>query len=280
MHQSSVALATPERNKQLYSELHDQILQKRFHAESPIRRHAHHRQYNIFTELIPPGATVLDAGCGEGVLSVLLANHGCRVTAFDISRPNVEAAKNYVKASNVTDRVEVLIGDTERIPVPDRSFDYVVSSHVLEHVPDFVQGAKELSRIARKQVIIAIPTCISIGAWSLLAHDRYWQVSRRSLYAVPLGFLRVCRALFMGEEGVNEGYGGRKDLIHIWRFPWKGKELIERGNLRVLRYGCSAVIFPYLSCLLPLTRLLEKFAWSPVMRNMGHGTTYVCEPVA
>jgi ubiquinone/menaquinone biosynthesis C-methylase UbiE len=272
-------LATPERNKEIYQSLHDAIIAKRFESDAPIRRHAHRMQYQVFVDAIPAGSTVLDAGCGEGVLSVLLAQKGCIVTGFDISAPNIEAAKKYAASCGMGERISFLLGDTERIPVADRSFDYVVSSHVLEHVPDFVQGARELSRIAKKQVFIAIPTCMSLGAFVLLAHDKYWVFSRRSFFALPYGLLRVFAALLSGREGVNEGYEGRPELIHIWRFPWRGRRLIERGNLRVVRYGCSAIVFPYLTFLLPVSRFLERMAWLPFIRNFGHGTTYVCEPL-
>ncbi len=164
------------------------------------------------------------------------------------------------------------------MPFADKSFDYVVSSHVLEHVPDFPKGARELSRIARKEVVIAIPTCLSLGAMTLLGGDSYWTVSRKSLCALPYGMLRVLWALITGQDGVNEGYEGNMELIHIWRFPWKGKKTIEQGNLKVQSYGCSAIIFPYISGLLLLSRMLERMSWWKGVRNFGHGTTYICIP--
>ncbi len=272
-----MVLADAARNKEIYTNLHDQIADKRFSSPYPIRLHAHHMQYQAFVDLVPVGATVLDAGCGDGVLSVLLAKKGCHVTGVDISEPNIAAAKIYAQKEGVA--VEFRTSDIEGIPFPDRSFDYVVSSHVLEHVPDFEQGARELSRLARKEVFIAIPTCLSLGACALLGGDKYWVLSRKSLYAVPYGILRILWALLTGQEGVNEGYEANMELIHIWRFPWRGKRRIEGGNLKVTGYRGSAVIFPYFSSLLPLSRFLERFADRPFLRNFGHGTTYRCIPV-
>ncbi len=271
-------IATPQRNKQIYTTFHDRIIDKRFQSHFSIRRYAHLAQYKIFLELIPAGSTVLDAGCGEGILTVLLAKHGCKVTGFDLSEPNIIAAKQYAEQEGVADNVNFLLGDIEHIPVQDGSFDYVVSSHVLEHVPDFVKGAKELSRIAKQRVIIAIPTCLNLSSMALLGGDKFWTISRKTLYGIFYGLLRVLWAWLIRSEGVNEGYAGNMELIHIFRFPWKGKESIEAGNLRVLRYRASAYPFPYLSFLLPLSYCLEKFAWMPIFRNLGYGTTYVCEP--
>lgn len=273
-----MTLATPEENKAIYAQFHDHIIDKRFHSSSPIRRYAHVMQYQVFVDLVPAGATVLDAGCGEGVLSVLLAKKGCRVTGIDISEPNIIAATSYAEREGVTALTTFSCSDIEHINVPDLSFDYVVSSHVLEHVPDFAQGASELSRLAKKQVIIAIPTCLTLGGMVLLGGDNYWAFSRHSVYALPYGFFRVIAALLRGEEGVNEGYEGNMALIHIWRFPWAGVRRIEEGSLRVIRYRASVVIFPYFAFLLPLSRALERMAWWPIIRNFGYGSTYVCVP--
>lgn len=265
-----------EHNKAIYSAYHDQILEKRFHSASPIRRHAHHKQYQAIVRLVPAGATVLDSGCGEGVLSVLLAQKGCIVTGVDLSEPNVASCKRYAEEQGVADRTTFMVGDAEHLPVADTSFDYAVSSHVLEHVPDFRQGARELARVARKGVIAAIPTCLNGASLVLLGGDKYWTISRRTPYALPLGFLRVVRAFIAGEEGVNEGYAGNPDLIHIYRFPRVGKRLLEESGLKVRSYRASSIVFPYISALLPLSRLLEKGAHLPLLRNLGYGTTYVC----
>lgn len=266
-------------NKAVYTQLHDEILEKRFNSTSPIRRHAHHTQYQAFVDLIPAGATVLDSGCGEGIMCVMLAKKGCIVTGVDLSEPNVAACKKYAEEQGVGDKTTFLVGDAERLPAADKSFDYVVSSHVLEHVPDFSKGAAELARVAKKQVIAAIPTCLNPSAMVLLGGDKYWTFSRKTPYAFFYGLLQVLWALVTGQDGVNEGYAGRTDLIHIWRFPRRGKKSIEAGGLKVIRYRGSSYIFPYFPFLVPLSKLLLKGCWLPGLRNFGYGTTYVCEPV-
>jgi ubiquinone/menaquinone biosynthesis C-methylase UbiE len=274
-----MTLATPEQNKAIYRGHHDQIIDKRFLSDSPIRRHGHRTQYNAFVELVPAGATVIDSGCGEGVLSVLLAKNGCIVTGVDMSEPNIAAAKKYAEEQGVADKCTFLVGDAEALPVPDKSFDYAVSSHVLEHVPVFEQGAAELARVARKQAVVAIPTCLNPCAWVLLGGDKYWRVSRRTPTAIFIGLARMLVARFTGEEGVNEGYAGKEELIHIWRFPAHGRRRIEGGGLKVVAYRGSSYIFPYFSFLVPLSKLLLIGKWWPGVRNWGYGTTYVCEPV-
>jgi len=274
-----MTLATAEQNKEIYGSLHDQIITKRFRAASPIRRFVHRSQYGIFADLVPAGSTVLDAGCGEGILSVMLAAKGCTVTGVDLSEPNIEAAKKYAAEEGASDRTTFMVGDIEHMSFPDKSFDYVVSSHVLEHVPDFQQGARELGRLAKKEVMIAIPTCLNPTSMTLLGGDKYWTISRKTLYGLPVGFVRVMWGLITGQEGVNEGYAGMEELIHLRRFPWRAKKSIEKAGLKVKRYRGSSYAFPYVPFLLPLSKLLAKGAWLPVFRECGHGVTFVCEPL-
>lgn len=275
-----MTIATPEKNKEIYTGYHDKIIEKRFLSKSSIRQFAHRQQYQAFVDLIPVGATVLDSGCGEGVMCVMLAKKGCKVTGVDLSVPNIEAAFQYAKEQGIPEGdINFLVGDAEKLPVPDKSFDYVVSSHVLEHVPDFQKGVRELARVARIQAIAAIPTCLNPCAWVLLGNDKYWTFSRKSPYAIFIGLYRVILALLTRDEGVNEGYVGNEELIHIWRFPRSGKKRLENGGLHVIRYRGSSYIFPYFPVFLPISRFIQLFCWLPIIRNWGYGTTYICDPI-
>ncbi|MFA6523247.1 MAG: class I SAM-dependent methyltransferase [Candidatus Peribacteraceae bacterium] len=262
--------------KEVYRSLSDRITEKRYHSASPIRRHAHRTQYETIVALIPAGCSVLDAGCGEGVLSILLAQKGCRVTGLDYSAPNVEAAKAYAREAGVEDRTTFLEGDAEHVPFPDRSFDWVVSSHVLEHLPDFVQGAREIARVAHAGAVVAVPTCLGPASWVLLGGDKFWTVSRRTPIAIFIGLFRVLGALLREEEGVDERYEGRHELPHISRFPWRARRLLEEGGLHVRTQRASSFTLPYVTFLVPLSRFLERFAGVPILRSLGHGTTFAC----
>ena len=87
----------------------------------------------LLEQEIPAGASVLDVGCGTGTLSVLLAEHGCRVTGVDLSPRMVERARAKGVQHDVS--VERLLGDASDPPVPP-SFDVVLARHVLWALPD------------------------------------------------------------------------------------------------------------------------------------------------
>lgn len=273
-----MSLLSSSDNKAAYAVFHDAILEKRVHSPFAIRRYAHHSQYQAFVDLVPSGSTVLDAGAGEGVLSVLLAKKGCKVLGVDLSQPNVESARAYAEQEGVSDRVSFTQGDAEHLPAEDASYDYVVSSHVLEHLPDFQRGARELRRVAKKGVIAAIPTCLNPASAVLLGGDNYWCISRSTPYAWFVGSVRILLALLTGAEGVDEGYAGRPELIHIHRFPWKGAARLEAAGLRVQAYRASSYPIPYFAFLVPFSRWLLRYAHLPILRTLGYGTTYICTP--
>jgi 2-polyprenyl-6-hydroxyphenyl methylase / 3-demethylubiquinone-9 3-methyltransferase len=91
------------------------------------------------------GLTLLDIGCGGGLLSEPLARLGFAVTGIDPARNNVDVARTHAEQSGVAvtyrkDTAEVLAGEGAR-------FDVVLAMEVVEHVPDvpaFVTTATSL----------------------------------------------------------------------------------------------------------------------------------------
>lgn len=264
--------------KGFYSSHADEILKKRFHAPEPLRRYAHRTQYEALLRLIPNGTSVLDAGCGEGVISLLLAEKGVPSTGVDLSQPNVEAARAEASLRNVSHLVTFVLGDAERLPFPDKSFDVIVSSHVLEHLPDFDEGARELTRVARTRVIVGLPTCLNLSAATILGGDHgFWKLSKKSAFALPWGIIRIIGNLF--KEGVQEGYAGEKDLPHVWRYPWvMRRRLSQATGWKIVRFEASTLIGPYFVSFLPFIRWLDRFRHLPLLRNLGYGSIAVLEP--
>ena len=100
-------------------------------------------------ELIPEGVeSVLDVGCGDGRLTNRLAETGRAAVGLDMSRE----ALSHV-------RVPRVLGSCDRLPFPARSFDLVLCSEVLEHLPPAVydRTRAELSRVAYRYVIVGTP---------------------------------------------------------------------------------------------------------------------------
>lgn len=258
--------------KEFYSTYHDKITDKRFNSPHPVRRSVHRDIYNSILKFIQPEWRVLDAGCGEGVLSLLMTEKGASVVGADISKPNIEAAQQKKHDRNLgDDRLIFKLGDAADLPFADNSFDCVVSNHVIEHLPDFDQGIREVYRVTRKHAVIAVPTCLNPCAWALLGGDTYWRVSLRTPFAIPIGALRVLWALLSKAEGVNQGYAGRKEIIHIFRFPWKAKKGIRAAGFKIIDYEAQSLRLPYVPLAIDTTRMHRVF------RGYGIGTVFLLE---
>lgn len=94
------------------------------------------------------GREVLDLGCGPGWYSAQYGQGGAKVTGVDLTPKAVEVASAYARfrgLSNVTIRQ----GDAQALPFADDTFDLVVSSGVLHHVPDPVQAFREVRRVLK-----------------------------------------------------------------------------------------------------------------------------------
>lgn len=92
---------------------------------------------------LPPGARVVDLGCGSGVFTNVLHQRGYRSSGVDLSPSLLAIAR--AKFSGI----EFLEGDIERLPFADASFDGVLLSGVLHHLPERSRCAAEVFRILR-----------------------------------------------------------------------------------------------------------------------------------
>jgi 2-polyprenyl-3-methyl-5-hydroxy-6-metoxy-1,4-benzoquinol methylase len=94
------------------------------------------------------GKTVLDAGCGEGYNTRLLARSGARMTGVDISERMIELARQEEQREPLGIRYEVASFSNLAL-FDDVSFDVVVSSMALMDGPDFEGAAREIHRVLR-----------------------------------------------------------------------------------------------------------------------------------
>jgi len=102
--------------------------------------------------------TVLDIGCGDGLLMELLKReNNIKIKGIDISSKAVEIAKSR--------GLDAIQGDiTDRLPFKDGEFNSVLLIDVLEHIFQPLDVLKEAHRVCTDYVYISVPNFVSFPA--------------------------------------------------------------------------------------------------------------------
>jgi ubiquinone/menaquinone biosynthesis C-methylase UbiE len=101
---------------------------------------------------LKPGDRVLDVGCGPGSLALKAkerVGQAGEVIGIDASPEMIEVAQEKVQRASV--QIDFRVEVVERLPFPDNSFDAVLSSLMMHHLPDDVkrQGLAEIRRVLK-----------------------------------------------------------------------------------------------------------------------------------
>lgn len=110
----------------------DPLTVRRYAAPSPRRRFHPEYRFRVLGPL--KGKDILDAGCGDGSNSVLLAKLGARVTGVDVSRASVELAKRRAAANGMEASTRFACSPLETANLPPNSFDVIWADCILHHV--------------------------------------------------------------------------------------------------------------------------------------------------
>jgi SAM-dependent methyltransferase len=137
------------------------------------------RRQIIRTELerlrLPPGARVLDAGCGSGRTLEELEEYG-EVYGIELDPEAARVARS-------RGRGEVRVGRLEELPWEADTFDLITCLDVIEHTPDDRATLRELRRVCKPAgwLLVTVPAYQAL--WSLHdeANHHYRRYARRSL---------------------------------------------------------------------------------------------------
>jgi 2-polyprenyl-3-methyl-5-hydroxy-6-metoxy-1,4-benzoquinol methylase len=103
---------------------------------------------------IVKGKEVLDVASGTGYGSQMLANFAKNVQGLDYSEEAVAYAQENYPAQNLVYN----IGDAQKMPFEDDSFDVVISLETIEHLPNPTAFVKEVRRVMRPNGVFLVST--------------------------------------------------------------------------------------------------------------------------
>jgi SAM-dependent methyltransferase len=99
--------------------------------------------------------SILDVGCGEGVLTYEWAQKldGGRIVGIDLDDPQLHESWAERSAPNLEYRVM----KAENLPFADDEFELASAIEVLEHVPDPQATVAEMARCAQRWLLVSVP---------------------------------------------------------------------------------------------------------------------------
>jgi len=130
----------------------------KYGASNPVVRHlmsAFERSLDELLDRADP-ASLLDVGCGEGVLVhrwAMRLGEDVRVVGIDLQEESLQAGWSARRAPNLEYRAV----DAKSLPFAANEFDLASAIEVLEHVPQPERTLAEMARCARRYLLVSVP---------------------------------------------------------------------------------------------------------------------------
>lgn len=153
---------------------------------------------------VGPGTSVIDVGCGAGRHTFEAYRRGAAVVGFDQSVSDLNDVDAILQAMReqgevpLSAKAEAVKGDALALPYEDSSFDCVVASEILEHVPADDRAIAELVRVLKPGGSLAI----TVPRW--LPEKLCWLLSDE-YHANEGGHIRIYKADELRDKVLTHG---------------------------------------------------------------------------
>lgn len=118
----------------------------------------------LLENYLPPGASVLDVGCGVGAYARALTARGHAWLGAELSPRLLGALARRGLPHHAIHRPRWPF--RYRLPFPDGSFDAAIAIEVLEHTSDPVRFVREVRRVVRQRACFSVPNAELLAFWA------------------------------------------------------------------------------------------------------------------
>jgi dolichol-phosphate mannosyltransferase len=206
--------------------------ERAFYSKIPLQRYWQRRRHRIITNLARGGGRILDIGCGSSVILQSLNN----AVGLDVQQNKLRYMRRY--------GVPLVRASIYALPFADASFDSVVCSQVIEHIPADPAIFTEFVRVLRPGglLILGTPDYATVG-WRVIEplygffapggykDEHITHYTRKSLTALAASY---------GFELLDHAYVFRSELVLALRKPPAPADRIGKGRTRELPQGALA----------------------------------------
>lgn len=100
---------------------------------------------------------ILDIATGTGDLAILMtATKAKKIIGLDISAGMLEVGRKKIAQKNLSDRIEMVLGDSENIPYADNTFDAITVAFGVRNFENLEKGLAEILRVLKPDGVFVI----------------------------------------------------------------------------------------------------------------------------
>ncbi|MBE7628666.1 bifunctional demethylmenaquinone methyltransferase/2-methoxy-6-polyprenyl-1,4-benzoquinol methylase UbiE [Tenacibaculum piscium] len=93
---------------------------------------------------------ILDIATGTGDLALMMASlHPQKIVGLDISAGMLEVGKQKISKENLSDKIEMIVGDSENMPFKNETFDAITVSFGVRNFENLDKGLTEIRRVLK-----------------------------------------------------------------------------------------------------------------------------------
>ena len=225
-----------------------------------ILRKLYHYQTKRWSKFFTKPGTVLEMGCGDGLMLDALRSRGWNVSGTERTEKMADFARNHFG-------LQVYVGGLEEIP-REKKFDLIIVFQVLEHLNDPVASLKQCADLLERggKLIIAVP---NFSSWQSRYSSSYWfhldaprhlfHFSPTSLRnALKMAGLKISSISYISFE--HDPYGWIQSIANK---HFNNKNRLTRQLMKLDRFSFGSFVLVLASMILAIPILiLSMVSWT------------------